>query len=97
MSDQHRDLHDDAHAEWREERADEFAAIQRRAFKAGFEAAAAESENFRHLRAWLEEEREHARERMDEDIGDQARYYTLVNVLVKLAEIGCEPVDDDDD
>ena len=97
MTDQRRNLHDDAHAEWREERADEFAAIQRRAFKAGFEAAAAESENFRHLRAWLEEERDRVRERMDGDIGDKARYFALVDVLVKLAEIGVEPVDGDGD
>jgi len=42
MSDSYRDLHGDAYKEWRDERADEFAEIQRRAFMAGFEAAAAD-------------------------------------------------------
>lgn len=95
MSDGYRDLHGDAYAEWREERADEFAAIQRRAFLAGFEAAADESESFRHLREWLEEERDEAtrkyEERDGEDMAMFGRRMAFTEVLVKLHEMGCAP------
>lgn len=92
MSDQYRDLHNDAHSEWKEERADEFAEIQRRAFKAGFEAAADESQNFRLLREWLEGERDLAHQRYEENDNhsDFVRYMAMVDVLVKLSEMGCE-------
>ena len=95
MSDSYRDLHGDAYAEWRDERADEFAAIQRRAFLAGFEAAADESESFRHLREWLEEERDASKQRdTDAEDGDRMhriRANTFSEVLVKLHEMGCAP------
>jgi len=94
MSDAYRDLHDDAYREWRNERADEFAEIQRRAFKAGFEAAANEAQSFHHIRQWLEEQRDEARTRYDEsespDNGAHAEYHAYVGVLVKLSEMGCE-------
>lgn len=97
MTDSYRDLHNDAYAEWKDERADEFAAIQRRAFKAGFEAAAEESKQFRLLREWLEAQRDEAHERFDEtdDINDFARYQAYVDVLVRLSEMGCQPTDDE--
>lgn len=94
MTDSYRDLHDDAYREWREHRADEFVAIQRRSFKAGFEAAASESQNFNHLRTWLEEQRDDAKQQLDGDNGDhldRMRYLTFVDVLVKLSEMGCDP------
>jgi len=93
MSDGYRDLHGDAYNEWRDERADEFAAIQRRAFLAGFEAAADESETFRHLRNWLEEERDEARRKYEEREDDMmfARSLAFRDVLVKLHEMGCAP------
>jgi len=94
MSDGYRDLHGDAYNEWRGERADEFAAIQRRAFLAGFEAAADESETFRHLRSWLEEERDEAVRKYEESDGDEmmfARSLAFRDVLVKLHEMGCAP------
>lgn len=93
MSNSSRDLHDDAHREWRDECVEEFAAIQRRAFKAGFEAAATESKQFRHLRQWLEEQRDEAEARYGEadEATALARRMAFVNVLVKLSEMGCEP------
>lgn len=96
MPDSHRDLHNDAYAEWKDERADEFAAIQRRAFKAGFEAAAEESKQFRLLREWLEAQRDEAHKRYDEDAEpkDFVQYMAFVDVLVKLSEMGCESTDD---
>lgn len=92
MTNQSRDLHNDAQMEWREERADEFAEIQRRAFKAGFEAAADESQNFRLLREWLERERDQAHRQYEEsdNHNDYVRYMAMVDVLVKLSEMGCE-------
>lgn len=93
MTDSYRDLHDDAYAEWRDDCADEFAAIQRRAFLAGFEAAADESAEFRHLRRWLKEERDDAKAQYDENGDDfmHTRYLTIRDVLVKLHEMGCGP------
>lgn len=94
MSDGYRDLHGDAYNDWRDERADEFAAIQRRAFLAGFEAAADESETFRHLRNWLEEERDEAARKYEEREDDEmmfARSLAFRDVLVKLHEMGCVP------
>lgn len=95
MTDSYRDLHGDAYVDWRDDRADEFAAIQRRAFLAGFEAAADESANFRHLRQWLEEQRDDAKAQYDEDGDDfmHIRYLTFRDVLVKLHEMGCAPED----
>lgn len=97
-SDSYRDLHDDAYREWEENRADEFAAIQRRAFKAGFEAAAEESQTFRHLRQWLEEERDAAIEQWEEHDDDHQNIRRLAfsEVLVKLHELGCAPEDTDE-
>lgn len=94
MPDGYRDLHGDAYREWRDERADEFAEIQRRAFLAGFEAAADESESFRHLRRWLEEQRDEAKEKYEQRDDDHlmhSRYLTFRDVLVKLHEMGCAP------
>lgn len=94
MSDGYRDLHTDAYKEWRDEMADDFQAIQRRAFLAGFEAAAGESQNFRHLRRWLEEERDEAREKhekREDDASMAARQFAFVDVLMKLDEMGCAP------
>jgi len=100
MSDAHRDLHDDAYREWRDKRADEFAGIQRRAFKAGFEAAAAESQSFRHLRQWLEEQRDDAQEQVDGGSDREmefARYLAFREVLTKLSEMGCRSEGDADE
>lgn len=96
MTDRFRQLHRDAYDEWKEDEADEFAAEQRRAFVAGFESAANESQNFNHLREWLENERDEAREEYEEtdDVDDVARWHTFIDVLVKLDEIGCAPNDD---
>jgi len=95
MTDAYRDLHGDAYTEWRDERADEFAQIQRRAFLAGFEAAADEAQSFRHLRAWVEEQRDEARANYDESDGDDrmmwVRCQAFREVLVKLHEMGCAP------
>jgi hypothetical protein len=95
MSDGYRDLHDDSWREWKSERADEFAEIQRRAFKAGFEAAADESQNFRQLRQWLEVQRDEAMENYEEsgqeDDFMHIRAIAFRNVLVKLSEMGCMP------
>lgn len=95
MSDAYRDLHDDSWREWKDERADEFAEIQRRAFKAGFEAAADESQNFRQLRQWLEEQRDEGMEKFKEsgqkDDLSHIRAITFREVLVKLSEMGCMP------
>jgi len=98
MTDAYRDLHNDAHKNWRDDRADGFAEIQRRAFLAGFEAAADESETFSLLRRWLEEQRDEAKQRhADSDDGDRmahTRASCFSEVLVKLHEMGCEPADD---
>lgn len=93
MSDGYRDLHGDAYDEWRDGAADEFAEIQRRAFKAGFEAAADESAAFRHLREWLEEQRDEANYKYDERDSDAqfGRSMAFKEVLVKLSEMGCQP------
>lgn len=99
MPDGYRDLHDDAYKEWRDERADEFAALQRRAFKAGFEAAADESQSFRHLRTWLEEQRDEAMRKYEEREDDDmmfARQMMCKELLVKLSEMGCLPDDNTD-
>jgi len=95
MSDSYRDLHKDAYKEWKEEAADEFAAVQRMAFLAGFEAAANESENFRHLRNWIEEERDKSIKKWEENDDEfhNSRRMALSEVLVKLHEMGCEPND----
>lgn len=94
----HRALHGDAYREWRDERAGEFAEAQHRAFLAGFEAAAAEGAEFRHLREWLEEQRDEASERVDAADGDDrmmsVRSQTFSEVLVKLSEMGCRAEDD---
>jgi len=94
MGDSYRDLHGDAYKEWKEDRADEFVAIQRKAFLAGFEAAANESKNFRHLRNWCEEQRDESMEKYEEREDDDmmfARQMVYKEVLVKLHEMGCEP------
>ena len=96
MTDRFRELHEDAFSEWKEDKADEFAAEQRRAFISGFEAAADESQNFNYLREWLEEQRDEAREEYEEtdDSEALARYHTFIDVLVKIDEIGCAPNDE---
>jgi hypothetical protein len=97
MNDAYRDLHGDAYKEWRDQAADEFVQLQRRAFLAGFEAAADESQEFRHLRQWLEEQRDEAQEQHEQsDDGDRmswVRSRTFSEVLVKLHEMGCAPGD----
>jgi hypothetical protein len=99
MTDSWRRLHDKAHAEWRDEQADEFAELQRQAFKAGFEAAAFESASFRLLREWLEEQRDESARKYDERGDDMhfARQMAFKEVLVKLSEMGCRPLPDDAD
>lgn len=101
MPDEYRDLHGDAYSEWRDERADEFAGIQRRAFLTGFEAAADEASEFRHLRTWLEEQRDEAAEkRQRSEDGDSmmhARELAFSEVLVKLHEMGCAPEEANND
>lgn len=91
MADAYRDLHGDAYKEWRDESADEYVQAQRRAFLAGFEAAADEAENFRLLRQWLEEQRDEAAERAADDQMMNTRRMTFREVLVKLHEMGCAP------
>jgi hypothetical protein len=97
MTDSYRDLHGDAYSEWKEQKATEYAENQRAAFMAGFEAAAQEGKEFRHLRTWLEEQRDEARERHEEtgDSSDHAEYHAYVSVLVKLSEMGCDPTEND--
>ncbi len=96
MTDRFQELHEDVYSEWKEDKADEFAAEQRRAFIAGFETAASESQNFNHLREWLEEQRDEAREEYEEtdDSEALARYHAFIDVLVKIDEIGCAPNDE---
>jgi len=95
MSDSYRDLHGDAYKEWRDQTTDEFIQLQRRAFLAGFEAAADESQNFRHLRQWLEEQRDSANQQWKEtdDTMSRVRGMAFSEVLVKLHEMGCAPKD----
>lgn len=95
MSNGYRDLHGDAYKEWKEERADEFVALQREAFLAGFEAAADESQSFRYLRNWLEEQRDQAHQKYEERDDDMmfARQLAFKEVLVKLHEMGNAPED----
>jgi len=88
MSDQQRDLHTDAYRQWKAHATDEYVQAQRRAFLDGFETAADEAESFRLLRDWIEEERDAAKER-----DDFARYTAMVDVLVKLSEMGCHPAE----
>jgi hypothetical protein len=97
MSDSYRDLHGDAYREWRDEAAEEFVGLQRDAFLAGFEAAADESETFRHLRRWLEEQRDEAHRKYEERDDDMhfARNLAFKEVLVKLNEMGCFPEEAD--
>jgi len=92
MTDQYRDLHTDAYRQWKAQAAGEYVQAQRRAFLDGFESAAAEAESFRLLREWIEEERDAAEER-----DDFARYTAMVDVLVKLSEMGCHPSEGGDD
>ena len=92
MTNQRRDLHTDAYREWKAQAADEYVQAQRRAFLDGFETAAAEAESFALLREWLETERDAARAREDME-----RHLAMVDVLVKLSEIGCHPAEDGDD
>jgi hypothetical protein len=99
MTDSYRDLHGDAYSEWKEDKATEYAKNQRAAFMAGFEAAASEGKEFRHLRQWLEEQRDHERERYDESDDDGthfARYLAYCDVLTKLSEMGCQSEDTDE-
>lgn len=94
MSDGYRDLHGDAYKEWKQHQADEYIQAQRRAFLDGFESAANESQNFRLLRDWLEEERDEAVRKYEESDGDEmmfARSLAFRDVLVKLHEMGCTP------
>lgn len=95
MTDAYRDLHNDAWSEWRDEAANEFVQVQRRAFLAGFEAAADEAKQFQLLRQWLEEQRDEAKARYDEheEVTDFAQYHAYRDVLVKLSEMGCRPDD----
>lgn len=95
MTDAYRDLHGDAWSEWRDEATKQFVQEQRRAFLAGFEAAADESEQFNLLRQWLEEQRDEAKERYDEheEHSDFVQYHAYRDVLVKLSEMGCRPND----
>jgi len=88
-----RKLHTDAYREWRENAADEYIQAQRQAFLDGFEAAAQEGEEFTHLREWLEEQRDEAKERYEEsdDKEDFAQYHAFVAVLVKISEMGNHP------
>ena len=90
-----RDLHTDAYKEYREEAADEYAQATRKAFLAGFEAAVSESEQFQLLRNWLQSERDIAMDRAEDDPTMVARRYTMIDVLVKLSEMGCKPNDDE--
>lgn len=73
------------------EHAETFAEEQRHAFLAGFEAAVQEAESFTELREWLPLARDEARENYedDDDHMQLARYHAFVEVLVKLAELGC--------
>jgi hypothetical protein len=91
MTDQYRKLHGYAYSEWKEEQADEYAKHQRKAFMAGFEAAANEGKEFRLLREWCEKERDLAQKRYEENENhdDFVRRMAFVDVLVKLSEIGC--------
>jgi hypothetical protein len=93
MNDSFRSLYHDSYRDWKENQADEFAAIQRKAFIAGFEAAVDESQNFNQLRQWLEEQRDEARKAYDKHEGNVDMHYTrytaFVDVLTKLSDMGC--------
>lgn len=91
MTNSDRNLHGDAYREWRDEATDEFVAAQRKAFMAGFEAAAEEGREFRLLREWLEERRDEAQERYNETDNREhlVRRHTFIEVLTKLSEMGC--------
>ena len=98
MSSGYRDLHGDAYREWKQHQSTEYAEAQRQAFLDGFETAANESENFRLLRQWLEEQRDQAIEQWEEhdDEHQNIRRMAFSEVLVKLHEMGCEPQEADD-
>jgi len=91
-----REVDDMAYDEWKEHAADEYTQAQRRAFKAGFEAAAKEADGFEHLARWVRNERDEAREQYDEhgNHEDIARYYTLLDVLGKLVAMDAYPLDE---
>jgi len=100
MSDSYRDLHGDAYKEWREQQADDYVQAQRRAFLDGFESAAKESQNFRLLRQWLEEQRDESMRKHNEREDDETmfvKYLAFKEVLVKLHEMGCMPEPEDAD
>jgi hypothetical protein len=81
-----------------EERADEFASATRESYLQGFTDACQEANTLRVLRSWAEEQRDQAREMYDEtgEHEDLVRYHTYVELLIKIAEMGCLPRDDDD-
>jgi len=93
MNDSYRDLHGDAYQEWKDHAADAYAQAQRRAFLDGFESAANESQNFRLLREWLEEERDKSIKKWEDNDDEfhNSRRMAFSEVLVKLHEMGCEP------
>lgn len=95
-----RKLHTEAWQDFREDTTDQFIQCQRKAFLAGFEAAAHEAESFNRLRDWCQEKRDDARERSQErdDVHGKmafAECNAYVQVLVKLSEMGCKPEESD--
>lgn len=88
-------LSEAAWQERRDEAADEYTQSQRQAFLDGFEAAVREAEEFRQLRNWLEDRRDHRAEenaRTDNSV-HLAMRMAYTNVLVKLSEVGCRSED----
>lgn len=82
----------------RHERVDQFVQAQRTSFIEGFEAAVDESQSFDRLREYLEAERDNAREQYDKT-GDEywnQRRLCMIDVLVKISEIGCRPEETND-
>lgn len=96
MTDSYRDLHGDAYREWKQQATDDYVQGQRQAFLAGFEAAAAEGQQFHRLRTWLKEQRDAAKDRYDEtdDFAYLHRRDAFLEVLVKLSEMGNLPDED---
>lgn len=86
-------LSETAYQERRDRYADGYVQVQRQAFIDGFEAAVSESEEFHELREWLEQERDEAQEKSEEkeDMGWRWYRQAMIDVLVKLSEVGCNP------
>jgi len=94
-----KELHGKAYKQWRDETADGFVQAQRKAFLAGFEAAADESETLSLLREWAEQERDKAAAEYKDKDDSSFLFYkqAYTDILVKLHEMGNIPESAKDD